>query len=237
MDKFTEDGNRTRPDKVTIYDTPAELAEKIYNDSNYFQNNPRGYKNMAEAARESRWHDEAARQFNKHVSIIGKTVLDVGCATGVILRAFRDLGASEVYGVELSDYASQIAKEVIGDEYIITGSGHDLSKFADNSIDVYFTSEVIEHVPYTHHLYMLREAYRVLKPNGVAYIQGQIGFKDYINPDPNDDVGHIAVLPRGYWKDLIEDVGFRTIRDWNCCSLSEEKMWKEYNWKYFICQK
>jgi len=100
----------------------------------------------------------------------------------------------------------------------------------------------MEHVPYRYHLAMAREMRRVLKRGGVAYLQGQIGFKDYLNPDPNDDSGHIAVFPEGYWKDLLQHEGFVLAAD--DVDLRHAEMvlkgtesWVNYGWRFISARK
>ena len=90
---------------------------------------------------------------------------------------------------------------------------------------------------------MIREAKRVTKPGGTIYLQGVIGYKDYLNPDPNDDAGHIAVFPYGYWEDLIENEGLILV-DHPCGYSANQKTdleirpsWHEYKWQFIICTK
>ena len=237
--KFTAEGNKD----ISVSDTPEELARKLYDDPDYFENNPRGYKNMTQAAHASGWHDTVCGDFNSVINVSGKKLLDAGCATGAYANAFKRLGA-DVYGVELSQHASKVAKDVLGEDKIHQGSIHDLSMFDDDTFDIYFTAEVIEHVPYTHHMAMLNEAKRVTKPGGVIYLQGVIGYKDYLDPDPNDDAGHIAVFPLGYWMDMADRIGIKYV---GCNtekhptlvgSISNDFMitpsWNEYQWQFLL---
>lgn len=244
MSKFHEGGEHG----IRHDDTPEELARKLYDDPAYFEDNPRGYKKMSLVAKKSAWHDEVVRQFCEAFPVKGMRMLDAGCATGVFLRPFLEAGA-DAYGIELSEFAVKAAyflSEWFPTEdrrpRVVAGSVHDLSYFPDGYFDLYWTAEVIEHVPYRYHLAMLREAYRVLRPGGAAYFQGQIGVKDYLVPDPNDDSGHIAVLPEGYWIDMMRHVGFRLdaddiglIRAWN--QLANNSQWKEYDWRFILAAK
>lgn len=217
--------------------TPEELAR--FYDRNYFENNPRGYKHLGAAARESRWHDKVIEEFAKYIPVEGKRVLDAGCATGAFLRPMVEQGA-EGYGIDLSAYASQVARDVIGPKFVKTGSMHELP-WKDDFFDVYFTAETIEHVPYKYHRAMLHEMKRVLAPGGLVYMQGIIGFTDYLNPDPNDDAGHIAVFPRGYWWDMLKDAGLahngntKELRELHK-ALANARYWRHYKWNFIIAQ-
>lgn len=71
-------------------------------------------------------------------------ILDIGCATGFFLEAARDLGY-EPFGIELSDYSSQLAKKKFGNESIFHGKLED-SPFQAKSFDVISMFDLIEHV-------------------------------------------------------------------------------------------
>lgn len=235
MSKFHENGDHG----VTHDDSPEDLARKLYDDPNYFEDNPRGYKGMGAAARQSAWHDAVCQHFANVIPVANLRLLDVGCATGAYLRPLIALGA-DAYGIELSEYAAGVAQEVVGVDRVHRGSAHDMPMFDEGSFDIYFSTEMIEHVPYRYHLDMLREAFRVLRPGGLLYLQGQIGFKDYLNPDPNDDAGHIAVFPMGYWRDMVCEVGFaldspdaqRLTQ-----GLLDAEWWQRYAWRFLIAVK
>jgi cyclopropane fatty-acyl-phospholipid synthase-like methyltransferase len=244
MSKFHEGGvHGIRHD-----DTPEELARKLYDDPKYFEDNPRGYKNMSLVAKRSQWHDEVVAKFTAAHPVRGLRMLDVGCATGVFMRPFLEAGA-DVMGIELSAHASRVAAEVIdarfplqGRSRVVHGSAHDLSAFVDGAFDLYWSVEVIEHVPYRYHLAMLREARRVLRPGGVAYLQGQIGVKDYLVPNHDDDSGHIAVFPEGYWLDMVRHAGFSLdagdstlMAAW--APLRDDDRWKSQGWRYVLARR
>jgi SAM-dependent methyltransferase len=68
-------------------------------------------------------------------------VLEVGCATGIILKHLHDLGV-DASGIDISEYATK--KAVTGD--VLQASAADLP-FADNSFDLVFGCHCIEHIP------------------------------------------------------------------------------------------
>jgi len=69
------------------------------------------------------------------------TVLEVGCATGIILRNLRALGVESI-GIDISEYAT---KNAVCDD-VLQASAADLP-FADNSFDLVFGCHCIEHIP------------------------------------------------------------------------------------------
>ncbi len=72
-------------------------------------------------------------------------VVDVGSATGDLLKAVRERGNPNVLGVEPSQYAARLARENAGIE-TITGTLED-ARLAAGSVDVLLMSHTIEHLP------------------------------------------------------------------------------------------
>jgi len=84
--------------------------------------------------------------FKEYAKLIVKTfqptrVLEVGCATGIIVRHLRDLGV-EAIGIDISEYAT---KNAVCDD-VLQASAAGLP-FADNSFDLVFGCHCIEHIP------------------------------------------------------------------------------------------
>ena len=72
-------------------------------------------------------------------------ILEVGCNTGMQLRGLQDAGFTNLYGVELQDYAVEKAKQATQHINIIQGSGFDLP-FRDGFFDVVCTNGVLIHI-------------------------------------------------------------------------------------------
>jgi SAM-dependent methyltransferase len=84
--------------------------------------------------------------FKEYASLIVRTfkperVLEVGCATGIIVNNLRNLGV-DVTGIDISEYATRNA---VCDS-VLRASAADLP-FADDSFDVVFGCHCIEHIP------------------------------------------------------------------------------------------
>lgn len=87
--------------------------------------------------------------------------LDVGCATGEFISEARHM-VKEVYGVELSAYAVNIAKER-GIEGISVGDFLD-TEWDHNKFDLISMWDVIEHLPDP--VSNLKRAFQLIKPGG-----------------------------------------------------------------------
>lgn len=92
----------------------------------------------------------------------GKSILDIGCSTGDYLERF----SKDSVGLDYSDPNLELCRKKG-----LTVKKTDFNQpipLPDGSFDVTFCSHVLEHVDSPLHL--LREMYRVLKPNGKAII-------------------------------------------------------------------
>jgi 2-polyprenyl-3-methyl-5-hydroxy-6-metoxy-1,4-benzoquinol methylase len=89
-------------------------------------------------------------------------LLDVGCATGILLNEAKKLGW-EVYGVELSSWAISLAREKFGID-ICRGTLKD-AKFPGNYFDAVVMADSIEH--FYNPKDSLKEAARILKTDGI----------------------------------------------------------------------
>jgi len=90
------------------------------------------------------------------------SLLDVGCASGEFLHAMQQYPGWTLRGVELNDYAAEIARRAYGLD-VATGTLED-ARFPDCSFDVVTLWDVLEHLHDP--LASLKEIQRILKPGG-----------------------------------------------------------------------
>ena len=127
-------------------------------------------KNYEAMADDFYTHEEAGRRRSadsilKYLKKLNKKgrVLDVGCATGFLLDQARAMGW-EVYGVELSSWAVDYAKNKLKLSNITQGSLKD-AHYPENFFDVVILKDVIEHL--TDPKETLEQVRHVLNPAGV----------------------------------------------------------------------
>lgn len=148
---------------LEFYNSPAN---EIYNETK-FHNSPAG------ASVDDKINYENLQLISKHLdkewapdSLTGKRVLEIGCAKGYFLCCAKELGA-EAFGIELNQVNVEIARRSLG-ENIYDRDLFDL-KLPDESFDVVYTRDVIEHIhdpaPF------LKEVSRIMKPGAIAFME------------------------------------------------------------------
>ena len=124
----------------------SELTDKIYNENYFAGGNQFGYQGINYLSKENeKWFKfvptKALNKIEKIVSQKGR-LLDIGCAVGYALEVARDKGW-EIYGVEISRYASKIAEKKLG---ITIVPKLEETIFPSRYFDVITTFEILEHI-------------------------------------------------------------------------------------------
>ena len=124
-------------------------------------------------------------------------VLEVGCGRGSMIKKIKNFSTKT--GIDPSRQAIEYAKITVPDADFFVGFAEKLP-FPDESFDFVYSLEVFEHVQ--EYDLMVSEMVRVLKKDGVAYIQTPNypakRFYDFIyfllrrRPDFKDDYTHVT---------------------------------------------
>ena len=150
----------------------------------------------------------------------GRSVLDVGCGNGVLLKAFMDEGWT-AHGVDLSPWADRFAKEY---GYTLHKGELEKCEIASNSFDAVTSTSTLEHIPRP--VEHVREILRVLKPGGGALFAGipnygSLGIRFHLaNFWANSPPDHVNYFTRRTMRRLFSDpeiadmVGKITIRSY-----------------------
>lgn len=120
-------------------------------------------------------------------------VLDVGCAYGYLVEYLRGRGV-EAWGIDISQFAiAQAGREA--SPYLCVGNLLALP-FADDSFDLVFSSESLEHVYENEAHRALSEIFRVSKGKVCLLIGLKGGMEDR-------DKGHVNLKSRRWWERLL----------------------------------
>lgn len=144
------------------------------------------------------------------------SLLDVGCATGGLLREARNRGW-QVAGVEPAQPLADLATRAYGLK--VHGGSLEKARFPNASFDVVVMVHVIEHL--YHPSRTVAEVFRILKPGGYLYsmtpdfhhygvrIAQQFGFLH--GHDRNDPTAHPYYFTPNTHASLVTRQGFRLI--------------------------
>lgn len=144
---------------------PPDALEAQY-EENYFSNdNPKGgYANYFEGMEiNKKTFKDRLNKIENHFNRKPK-LLDVGCALGDCLLMAKKLGWKDIYGLELSDYATKFAKERGLKVYKGTLEKNNIK----DKFDVITMQDVIEHI--SDPMKNLKEAHKYLKKGGIIYL-------------------------------------------------------------------
>jgi len=124
--------------------------------------------------------DADLRIFRSHVKVYefaaqfvaGARVADIGCGAGYGAQILKEAGAAEVHGCDISKHSLRFARSHYGSFATFTRQTIvDLREYADDSFDVVFSSEVLEHIKeYGLERQAVRELRRILRPGGLLVV-------------------------------------------------------------------
>ncbi|HET7899909.1 MAG TPA: class I SAM-dependent methyltransferase [Candidatus Nanopelagicales bacterium] len=107
---------------------------------------------------------DAVEQIGAYSALEGATVLDVGAGPGWFRRAFEEAGARYL---SIDADAGEMSAAALPQDASVLGDAMSLP-FATGSVDVVFSSNVLEHVPEPER--MADEMLRVAKPGGLVFL-------------------------------------------------------------------
>lgn len=157
----------------------------------------------------------------KYVSFSNKEILDFGCGPGYLIDYLLKEPSNKVYGLDFSEESISKVNEKFKYEKRFGGavSTKELpSPFPDNSKDVIFSVEVVEHLNDVELTNVLKDIYRVLKPGG--YVIVTTANKEDLEAEKTicPDCGcvfhrwqHLRVWDASALKEVMEKTGFNTI--------------------------
>ncbi|MEO9821550.1 MAG: methyltransferase domain-containing protein [Paracoccaceae bacterium] len=125
-----------------------------------------------------------------------KTVMDAGCAFGLLVEQFVDRGI-DAYGFDISPYAiDQARKDIVG--RVKEGSIlEDIEQRAGSKYDILICIEVLEHLP---------PEQAEIAVDKICGASDRIIFSS--SPDDFDEVTHFNVLPTKKWMEMFAERGF-----------------------------
>lgn len=128
-------------------------------------------------------------------------VVDLGCAKGYLVQAFREAGAFAV-GVDVSAYALPEAPDGVRGYLARSDLEHDGVPFRAGSFDLAISSEVLEHIAKPERL--IADASRVLRPGGLF-----VATTPAVEVKGHYDPTHVGLVDRATWVSRFRAAGFK----------------------------
>ncbi len=128
-----------------------------------------------------RAHDRWRRSMRAIVNPAGKRVADIGCGGGIYSRAWAELGAASVTGVDFSSRMVADARAACANipEIDVVEGDAAATGLAAGSADIVFSRAVIHHLPDLAPVFI--EARRILAPGGTIIVQDRT-IEDVLQP-------------------------------------------------------
>jgi 2-polyprenyl-3-methyl-5-hydroxy-6-metoxy-1,4-benzoquinol methylase len=169
-----------------------------------------------------KWHDssdahyaETARFYARLMAPILPTIdktariLDVGCGTGLLVYALREMGYLNVRGVDLSE--QQIARALARDLPCHRLGPDELATMAieeAGSVDVIFLMDVLEHVPVLNQITFLDQIGRLLADSGRLILSVPNASASFAARQLYIDWTHVCAFTEHSLEFVVRNAGF-----------------------------
>ncbi len=137
-------------------------------------------------------------------------VLDIGCSSGQLVRAFHDFGIT-AFGCDISQDVICKSPYALNDYLFNIDITKGKLPFIDGYFELIVLLDVIEHIPLNTMGIVLKEIRRILRTNGILYIS---------TPNPlickllgYSDPTHISVKAKNFWILQLKNCGFNYLED------------------------
>ena len=116
-----------------------------------------------------------------------EAILDFGCGIGRVIRHFRSLQKTKIYGTDYNHELIAWCKKCIKFAYFRTNPIHGPLDFEDEFFDFIYALSVFTHLTEEQQFYWIEELTRVLKPGGFLFITVHgVSYLHTMNPEDHD---------------------------------------------------
>lgn len=188
------------------------------------------------------WQISYGRWLATALSWRGKSVLDVGCACGSILRGLGEAGIV-TQGIDLSDYMVRLGREKWPDmaPLLHVCDAANLHLFGDASWDGLHCAQVAEHWKPELVPTIVAELARVTRDGGLWFccLDTTELFERQKRPPDGGDPTHICVKPLSWWHETVTAGGWEIVSDVYRDRLSAgcDSFLRRYDWEWFVARR
>lgn len=138
-------------------------------------------------------------------------IVELGCGSGALLYFAKKAGYQDILGCDVSQEQVELSKKLGLTEVGMQDAMSAIHSFADQSIDVVVSFDVIEHMTKTESLGLSREVFRTLKPNGKWIIHTVNAESPFFGRIRYGDFTHEMAYTKESIKQLLSVTGFKDV--------------------------
>jgi ubiquinone/menaquinone biosynthesis C-methylase UbiE len=135
--------------------------------------------------------------------------LDVGCACGTYVMAFRETGVyAEAMGIDISEHMIVLGRRHFGFDstQLLHGDARRLP-LADHSVTLVNSMQMLEHIDTASARQAVGEIARVLSPGGKAFLCLDALKRGQTREDYDYDPTHVNIQPIDWWTQVFSEAG------------------------------
>ena len=198
----------------------------------------RGNKISAELLR--KYHHDCNKKFGSLLTGDSqRSVLDIGCATGMLTGYLKNHGFAEVTGIDLNEKLIEQARENMDAEFI-HGDALELLQ-SGRQFDIIFMLNVLEHIERDLLVEFITAVCQALKPGGFAVVRTPNMSHIMAAGHLADDLTHCTGLTEQSLDQLVHAAGFRNVSMLNQFRMQNFKgrfkafySWLLHKWLWWI---
>lgn len=223
-------------------DDPRQFAHRLrstaYNEAYYREHQEAGLDYLSYGD----WQRQYGRWLAGALGWTGRSVLEVGCACGSILRGLGEAGIV-VQGVDLNEAMVQLGRAQWPEmaPLLQVCDAVNLHLFGDQTWHGIHTAQVAEHWKPVLVPHILAELHRVVAPGGLLFcaLDTEELFARQGRRVKDEDPTHICVKPLAWWHEQLAQTG------WEVCSAEfdgplrshPESFLGRYDWDWFVARR